>query len=157
MMDACNLPSCYSCNRIDSDTLNENSSSLVTYVDEYAVVTTSCPEFDSQPAYMAYSLGYCEVENAYITMVVYLGDKNATLKQSYQLVEDDDFYRYWVRHNEFDNLEEAHDMVVTSLKDGLIDVSQGRGKEFFAERDENLLNMKAATALSTGQEWDGKL
>ena len=156
-MDACNLPSCYSCNRVDQEELNDSTISLVTYQGEYAVMTTACPEFDSPPAYLAYSLGMCTVENAYITMVVLLGDERATLKQSYQLVSDDEFYRYWVRHNNIDNLKGAHDMVVSSLKDGLIDVSQGRGKEFFEERDANLLKMKSDMTQSTNDPWDGKL
>lgn len=154
---ACNLPSCYSCNRVDQTEINENTSSLVTYVGEYAVITTACPELDSAPAAMAYAMGYCELENVYITMVVYVGDEKATLKQSYQLVEDDDFYRYWTRHNDLDNLKDAHAMVVEGVKSDWLDVSVGKGKEFFEERDANLLKMKAATAASTGQEWDGQL
>lgn len=157
MMDACNLPSCYSCNRVDQTEINESTTSLVTYHGEYAVITTAGPELDSQPAAIAFAMGMCTMENVYITNVVYLGDENATLKQSYQLVEDDDFYRYWVRHDDVDNLKNAHDMVVDSLKDGLIDVSVGRGKEFFEERDANLLKMKAQTASSSGQPWDGQL
>lgn len=155
--NACNLPSCYSCNRVDQLKLDEDTYSLVTYHEEYAVITTAAPELDSPPAALAYSLGFCKMDNAYITMAVYLGDKKATLKQSYQIVEDDDFYRYWSRHDDVDNLSEAHSMVVEGLKSGLIDVSVGKGKEFFEERDANLLKMKSEVASSSGLPWDGQL
>jgi hypothetical protein len=157
MMDACNLPSCFSCNRVDQEEIGETTRSLVTYHNEFAVITTQAPELDSEPAYMSWMLGFCELKNQYMTLVVHLGDEKASLKQSSQLVDDDDFYRYWVRHNNFDNLLEAHQMVVSSLKNGLIDVSQGRGVEFFEERDANLYEMKSQVAQSTNQPWDGKL
>jgi hypothetical protein len=154
---ACNLPSCYSCNRVDQTELSENAGSLVTYLGEYAVITTPAPELDSAPAALALSMGFCELENMFITMVVLLGDENATLKQSYQLVEDDDFYRYWTRHDSYDNLKDAHAMVVEGVKSEWLDLSQGKGKEFFEERDANLLKMKSEVASSSGLPWDGQL
>lgn len=155
--DACNLPSCYSCNRVDQTELSETTYSLVTYLGEYAVITTTAPELDSEPAALALSMGFCKLENMYITMVVLLGDENATLKQSCQLVEDDDFYRYWTRHDNYDNLSEAHAMVVGGVKSEWLDLSQGKGKEFFEERDANLLKMKRELAESSGLPWDGQL
>lgn len=156
--NACNLPSCYSCNRVDQLELNDDTTSMVTYLGEYAVVTSGALELDSAPAALAFAMGYCTLENAYITTVVYLGDEKASLKQSYYLVEDDnEFYRYWTRHDDLDNLKEAHQMVVEGVKSGLIDVSVGRGDEMLKERDASLLRMKAETAKSTKQPWDGKL
>lgn len=150
-MDDCTDPKCGTCNRVNIESLDVSGTGLTTYYGEYAVVTRQAPELDAPGCMAAYRLGLIK-HPAYITIVGFVGCEEASVNESIWIVEDSDFYRYWVRHDNPDNLEDAHQMVVASIKDGLIDITQSRGDEYMKERDDNLdrLKREAKEAIASG-------
>jgi hypothetical protein len=149
----CDDAGCAGCSRVSVESLDENPKMLVTYLGEYAVVTDEVPELKVPGCLACFLLGLIKLDQ-YMTAVVYLGSDSASLNESIVSVGDEDFYRYWVRHNDPDNIEEAHRMVVQSFKSGLIDASTPRGVEYIAERDANLVRLRSEASKRLDQIGD---
>lgn len=123
-------------NRIDELEVDERTQALTSYVGEYVVITTVAAEWKTAGAISAYMMGYVDYTERYITVVGYLGSDTNSIHDSRTAVPDAEFYRYWVRHNEVDNLLTAHLMVVDGLSQGIIDVSEPKGEEYDKETQE---------------------
>lgn len=134
-MSECKNDVCPFHTRTDNVELNEMTSELVTYVGEYAVVTDTAPEVKSDAVNLAVMLGLLKPKNRYVTFVAYLGGDEGTLSSADD-IPSPEFYRYWVRHNDENNLLDAHQMVVDSLRADLLDVSKGVGDEYFKSCDD---------------------
>lgn len=137
-------------NRIDQIELDDTTEKLISYVGEYAVVTEVAAETVTPGARLAIALGLVVPENMYRTTVGFLGDKETSLHDSRDTVSDDDFYRYWVAHNDADNLVTAHLMVVDGVSNGVIDVSVPKGKEYNAELQEISDNLRFKAIARSG-------
>lgn len=139
-------------NRIDQIELDDTTEKLISYVGEYAVVTEVAAETVTPGARMAIMLGLVVPENMYRTTVGYLGSKENSLHDSKEDVTDDDFYRYWVSHNDTDNLLTAHLMVVDGVSNGVIDLSEPKGKEYAAELQSisDAMREKAIASMGDG-------
>lgn len=100
---------------------------IITYIGEYAVITTDNPELENPIFLLKMILGAVEEENIpplYETCVIHVGDGAlADLR-----VLDSDARRETVRfvqkHNEWKNFKDAHNVVVNGVKEELIDVSK---------------------------------
>jgi len=147
MSDICERSDCANCQRVDLEVLDRNSTKLVTYIGEYVVITVGAPEFDDMRIRMLWKLGAASLP-AYITLVGYLGSDKVSIAESIELVEEDDFYRFWIRHDSATAILDEHKGVVAAMNAGLVDLHRGRGEEFFNERDLNAERMQQEAIAS---------
>jgi len=100
----CNEPTCGMCSRVDSVYINEEwaVAQIITYLDDVAVVTDMNPE--------------TEVEDFEI-VVLHVQDGTVS---DYVQAGLGDGHLWRQIHDEFWNVQSAHDMVVEAVKNGLI-------------------------------------
>jgi len=113
--------------RVDEQYIDEPSKyvRLITYVDDYAVLTEDNPELSSPLLLVRVLLGTTLKEDlppAWETSIMHVGPEGAlgdlSEENGYKAV------RYATPHGEWDEILLVHDATVSMLKAGLIDVSK---------------------------------
>lgn len=125
MNNGCDQSECGVCIRRDVAVFDSRVH-IVTYVGEYAVQTMMAPEMESPTVALALILGQGTVLDdfpVYVTVVGFVGDENASIEDSKLLVAQDEYLRWFQRHNDDQGVISAHEAVVQSVRDGLLDLS----------------------------------
>lgn len=116
MSENCGREDCGICVREDVFTWGDGMCHIVTYIGDYVVITTGAPEHDT-----IVGLLYSDQIPEFITLVGYVGE--GSVKESEKTVSSGDYPRWVIRHDDFENGPEMHDMVYEGVRDQLIDVS----------------------------------
>lgn len=100
---------------------------IITYVGEYAVITTDNPELENPIFLLKMILGQVskdKLPDLYETCVIHVGD--GALADLRTLDKDDrrKTVRFVQKHNAWENFKDAHNVVVNGVKEELIDVSK---------------------------------
>jgi hypothetical protein len=92
---------------------------LIDYVGNYVVQTITAPELSNREWAIADALGVVDIPQ-YVTTVGYVG--KYTLIESIEYVPANEFVRWLERHEKFKMAPGVHDMIVESVRGGLIDL-----------------------------------
>lgn len=116
--------------RVDERVLIEDGQygRIITYVGDYVVITEDNPELSEPLVIMRLALGMMKQEDIpplYETCVIHVGEggtladlRNADQKTQASAV------RFAETHNSWDNFEEAHNVVLSGVQGGEIDLSK---------------------------------
>ena len=115
--------------RNDEEILDDDAEfgRIVSYVGEYAVVTTDNPQLENPVLLIRIILGQvkdADLPDTYETSVIHVGE--GALFDVRNLDKDGrrESIRFIQTHSKRDNFKDAHNVVVNGLKEGLIDVSK---------------------------------
>lgn len=100
---------------------------LITYLGEYAVVTEDNPDLNSPALLVKAILGSFALDDAparWATMVVHVGEGVLGDGNDSSLEERRQAFRYHAPHNDWNSIQNFHEVVVSALKQGMIDVSK---------------------------------
>lgn len=122
--------------RNDAARITDNDVFIVTYVGDYAVTTVVAPELRDPIVAMAFAVGIVSIP-ALITVVGYVGE--GSIEQSKTDVPDDEYMRFFQRH-EVAGAKDAHDVVVSMVKDDLLDLSTFITNEDLYNDGQKLMN-----------------
>lgn len=128
---SCGDVNCGFCDRNDVSVITDTTVRIVTYVGEYCVQTMEAPELMDPMIDVLQTFGVTKFP-PYVTTVCYLG-KELSLGSSVGVVPDSELVRFMERHNSKVLVKDAHDMVVSSVKDGTLDLSKPISMEELAE------------------------
>lgn len=121
----CGESECGTCQRQDVDVFDDRVH-IVNYHGKYVVHTMMAPELGNPIVALMVALApegdRMNDFPAYLTMVGFVGDEDASVGDSKLLVSDDEFTRFIQRHNDETKVREVHKMVFESVKSGLIDL-----------------------------------
>lgn len=113
--------------RVDGESMDDEAQygMIVTYLGEYAVMTSDNPELS--PAELMARLVFSlrgNLPDAYETVVIRVG--KGTLADVGKLPFDDqaDSIRYVETHNEWGDFRDTHEAIVSAVEAGLIDLSR---------------------------------
>lgn len=132
MDENCNDVNCSVHNRVDSEQITDVGIRIVTYIGKYAVTTTTAPELQDPMIRTAQMLGLATFPRL-VTVVCLVGSDTETLNGSVLTVDDDEFMRFVQRHDNVADPKTPHDMVVSEVKAGTIDLSGGITGKSIAE------------------------
>lgn len=112
---------------------DERYGRIISYVGEYAVITTDNPEMENPYVALGVLLGKIKPEDLppyYETCVIKVGAEG-TLHDVAQLDQDGhrDAIRFLQLHNSWENFKNAHEAVRSAVVEGLLDLSQPVSKE----------------------------
>lgn len=130
MNEKCSNDFCSIHYRVDQLEINDDTETLISYIGEYVVVTGVAPEVATSGAMMSMMLGIISPENMYVTYVGWLGSETNSIQDSIEEVDTHDYFRFWQRHDDVDNLLEVHQMIVSSVKEELIDLGTPQGDQY---------------------------
>jgi hypothetical protein len=100
---------------------------LITYVDEYVVITTDNPQLENPVFLIKMVLGQVKDEDIppmYETCVLHVGDGALADLRTLDQAGRKASIRFVQTHDDWENLKSAHEVVVNGVEDGLIDVSK---------------------------------
>jgi len=115
--------------RIDEAVFDEETEygRMITYVGDYAVVTTTNPELEN-PALLfkiwSGKLLSSDIPPAYETCVIHVGRDALSGARKLALQGQRDAVRFIQTHSSWEAFRDAHDVVVESIKENMIDVSR---------------------------------
>lgn len=140
--DYCTEPECPNCTRNDAHILTDERVDIVTYVGQYVVQTVMAPETANPLIALAIAMAGPDDKlydyPIFITTVGFLGDEHASISDSKFLVADDDFMRFYERHNNTEMLSETHRLVAEMVKEDYLDLSSPISHQQFNEESREL-------------------
>lgn len=132
MSENCGDVNCSAHNRVDTEHITDVDIRIVTYIGKYAVTTTTAPELQDPMINAARQLGLTNFPRL-VTVVCLVGSDTETLNGSALTVDDDEFMRFVQRHDNVADPKTPHDMVVSEVKAGTLDLSEGITGKSMAE------------------------
>lgn len=113
--------------RVDSEYFDEamKYARLINYTGEYCVITEDNHELDSPVALLLAVLGGKEFPPLYETTIFHvgsgvIGDLMGCSNEEFRAA-----VRYVAKHDEWDGIKDFHEVTISALEQGMIDVSKG--------------------------------
>lgn len=132
MSENCGDVNCSVHNRVDIEHISDVDIRIVTYLGKYVVITTTAPELKDPMIRVAQMLGLANFPRL-VTTVCFVGSDTDPLSGSVLTVDDDEFIRFVQRHDSFADPKTPHDMVVSEVKAGTMDLSEGITRKSMTE------------------------
>jgi hypothetical protein len=115
--------------RIDEAVFDEETEygRMITYVGDYAVVTTDNPELESPILLLQIfngKVGPKDIPPPYETCVIHVGQDALSSARKLDVQGQRDAVRFIQTHSSWDTFQDAHDAIVEAIKEDMIDVSQ---------------------------------
>lgn len=115
--------------RIDESIIDNDTEfgRLITYTGDYVVITTDNPELESPVTLLKLVLGQLTPDTLppiYETTVVYVGAEGALADiRKLSAEERRQAIRFIQKHDDWSNFQDAHNVVLNGVKEGLLDLS----------------------------------
>lgn len=115
--------------RNDEEVIDEDTKfgRIMTYAGDYLIATSDNPELDDPFLIMKMLSGRVEQEDIppmYETCVIWVGEGALADTRMLNFEDQVKSIRFIQKHNEWSNFRAAHDLVVESVKSGLLDLSK---------------------------------
>jgi hypothetical protein len=115
--------------RIDEAVFDEETEygRMITYVGDYAVVTTDNPELESPILLLRILNGRVKPQDIpppFETCVIHVGQGALSSARELDIKGQRDAVRFIQAHSSWDAFQDAHDAIVEAIKEDMIDVSQ---------------------------------